>query len=77
MNEEWPDYIYEAEVTTAAPEPDPAARREELNLTAALEHLSLRREQVYALRRRAAVLAAAALAEAGVILGLLLGCLND
>ena len=36
MNEEWPDYIYEAEVTTAAPGPDPAARREELNLTAAL-----------------------------------------
>ncbi len=73
MNEEWPDYIYEAEVTTRAePQPDPAARRYELNLTAALEHLSLRREQVYTLRRRVVVLAAAALIEGGIILGLLL-----
>ncbi len=73
MNEEWPDYIYEVEVQTAAPGPDAAARRNELNLTAALEHLSQRREQVYALRRRAAVLAALVLVEGGVILGLLLG----
>lgn len=72
MNEEWPDYIYEAEVTTAGPGPGAAARRDELNLTAALEHLSLRREQVYTLRRRVAVLAAVALVEGGIILGLLL-----
>lgn len=76
MNEEWPEYIYEAEVTTATPGPDHAARRHELNLMAALEHLSQRREQVYSLRRRAAVLAALALIEGGIILGLLLGHLG-
>ena len=76
MNEEWPDYIYEAVVKTVAPDPAPAARRDELNLTAALEHLSQRRRQVSALRRRAAVLAALALVEGGIILGLLLGQLG-
>jgi hypothetical protein len=77
MNEEWPDYIYEAEVVTAtSPATSPDVRRGELNLTAALEHLSLRREQVYSLRRRAAVLAAVALVEGGIILGLLLGHLG-
>lgn len=76
MDEEWPDYIHEAEVTTAATDPDPDARRHELNLITALEHLSQRREQVYALRRRAAVLAVVALVEGGIILGLLLAHLG-
>jgi hypothetical protein len=76
MNEEWPDYIYEAGVTAVAPDTDPAARRNELNLAAALEHLSQRRAQVYALRRRAAILTALAIVEGGIILGLLLGQLN-
>ena len=76
MEEEGPDYIHEAEVTTATPGPDPAARRHELNLMTALEHLSQRREQVYVLRRRAAVLAVVALVEGGILLGLLLGHLG-
>jgi hypothetical protein len=45
-------------------------------LTAALEHLSHRREQVKSLRRRAAIIAASALIEGGVLLGLLLRYLS-
>lgn len=73
MHNEWPEYIYEAgEVATAARRPDPAERWDKLCLTAALEHLAQRREQVRTLRRRAAILLALALVEGGIILGLLL-----
>ncbi len=77
MHDEWPDYIYEAEeVATAAPGPEVDDRWNKLCLTAALEHLSQRRQQVESLRRRAAVLTALALVEGGIILGLLLRYLS-
>ena len=73
MNEEWPDYIYDAcEVATAERRPDPAARWNELCLRSALEHLARRREQVYSLRRRVKIFFALALVEGGILLGLLL-----
>lgn len=77
MHDEWPEYIYESsEVATAAPRADIAERWNRLCLTAALEHLARRREQVRSLRRLAVILAALALAEGGVLLGLLLAYLN-
>ncbi len=78
MHDEWPDYLYEAgeaATSTLRPEalrPDPADRWNKLCLTAALEHLSQRREQVKSLRRWAVIFAALAVAEGGVLLGLLL-----
>ncbi len=73
MQEEWPDYLYEAgERAVSTSQTDRAERWNELCLSAALEHLSRRREQVDTLRRRAAALTALALVEGGVLLGLLL-----
>lgn len=73
MHDEWPEYIYEAgEVATGAPRSDLSERWNKLCLTAALEHLAQRREQVKSLRRRAAILMALALVEGGILLGLLL-----
>lgn len=78
MQEEWPEYIDDAaEVATSSPRNERAERWYELSLTAALEHLSQRREQVRVLRRRAAILAALALIEGGILLGLLLKYLID
>ena len=77
MQDEWPEYIGgEAEVKTNAPRVDLAEHWNSLCLTAAREHLSQRREQVRALRRRVAILAALALVEGGVLLGLLLRYLS-
>ena len=77
MHDDWPEYIYDAaEVTTAAPRPERAERWERLSLMAALEHLAQRREQVRALRRLAALFAALALVEGGILLGLLLRYLS-
>jgi hypothetical protein len=73
MQEEWPEYIDDAaEVATSPPRDDRADRWHQLSLTAALEHLAQRREQVRALRRRAALLTALAILEGGILLGLLL-----
>lgn len=78
MQEEWPEYIDDAaEVTTSPPRNERADRWYELSLMTALEHLSQRREQVRVLRRRAAVLAALAILEGGILLGLLLQYFSD
>lgn len=89
MQEEWPDYLHEVgERAAPTPRPTPAPlsgpgtrpdRAEHWNrlcLTAALEHLSQRRQQVETLKRRCAILAALALLEGGVLLGLLLRYLS-
>jgi hypothetical protein len=73
MHDEWPEYLHET-VETAAPalRPDLTDRWNRLCLTAALEHLSQRREQVKTLKRRVALFMALALVEGGILLGLLL-----
>ena len=77
MQDEWPEYIgVEVEPSPAAARNDLAERWTRLSLTAALEHLAHRREQVRTLRRLAAVLAALALVEGGILLGLLLKFLS-
>jgi ABC-type sulfate transport system substrate-binding protein len=77
MHDEWPEYIDDAaEVAIATPRTDLASRWNQLSLISALEHLSQRREQVRTLRRRAAIFAALALVEGGILLGLLLKYLS-
>ena len=77
MHDEWPDYLHEVgEAATSTLRPDPTDRWNKLCLAAALEHLSQRREQVKALRRRAFIFAALAIVEGGILLGLLLRYLS-
>jgi len=77
MQDEWPEYVYEAaEVTTNPPRPDMADSRDRRSLLTALEHLAQRREQARTFRRLAAIFAALALVEGGILLGLLLQYLS-
>lgn len=77
MHEEWPEYIDDgAGVASVPPRTDIADRWNKLNLTAALEHLAQRGEQVRNFRRLAVVFGALALIEGGVLLGLLLKYLS-